>query len=318
MASNPLHPNELFGHVQDATYFHVPRGWFGADSHGHILIPQPLATPLHDAAGHAVTDHHGIPLYESVWQPHTGSAFLDSMIEPLQLKLTKFMVLEVVAAIGLIVVFGLLAIALRRSGQPRGLLSNLLESMLLFIRDKVARPAIGHDADKYLPFLWTMFFFVLSCNLLGMIPWLGSPTGALATTGALALITFLVVVSAGIGQYGVLGFLKAQVPHMDLPKPVAIVLVPGIFVIEIFGLLIKHFVLAVRLLANMMAGHVVLAVLVAFIGATAQYVVWYGVAPASVLGAVLLSLLELFVAFLQAYIFTFLSALFIGSAVHAH
>ena len=97
-----------------------------------------------------------------------------------------------------------------------------------------------------------------------------------------------------------------------------ILLVPLIFVIEIAGLFIKHGVLAVRLLANMMAGHVVLAVLVGFIGATYGMAAWWGVMPLSVIGATALSLLELFVAFLQAYIFTFLSALFIGMAVHPH
>jgi F-type H+-transporting ATPase subunit a len=88
--------------------------------------------------------------------------------------------------------------------------------------------------------------------------------------------------------------------------------------LEIAGLFIKHFVLAVRLLANMLAGHVVLAVILAFIAVTAESILWYGVAPTSVLGAMALSLLELFVAFLQAYIFTFLSALFIGASLHAH
>ncbi|MEX2171133.1 MAG: F0F1 ATP synthase subunit A [Pirellulales bacterium] len=317
MASKALAPDVLFEHVQDAPYFHLPR-WFAPEHDGHLMLPQPLAKFKLDAAGHVVTDHHGMPTYEPLWAPNTGMEFLDSVIEPLELMLTKFMVLELVAAIGMVVVFGLLALKLKGGAAPRGILPNLVETMLLFIRDKVARPAIGHDADKFLPFLWTMFFFVLSCNLLGMIPWLGSPTGALATTGALAFLTFAIVVSSGISQFGVVGFLKAQVPHMDLPKPIAVFLLPMVFLIEIFGLFVKHFVLAVRLLANMMAGHVVLAVIVGFIGATAGMLIWYAVTPASIMGAVLLSMLELFVAFLQAYIFTFLSALFIGAAVHSH
>jgi F-type H+-transporting ATPase subunit a len=200
--------------------------------------------------------------------------------------------------------------------------------MLLYFRDNVARPCIGgHDADRFVPFLWTVFFFVLGCNLFGMIPWMGSPTGALATTAALALVTFLTVIGSGMKKLGPAGFWKAQVPHMDLSLNIAginfepllkVVLLPMIFVIEVLGLVIKHGVLAVRLLANMMAGHVVLAVIIAFIGASAQSLLWWVVAPASVLGATALSMLELFVAFLQAYIFTFLSALFIGMAVHPH
>jgi F-type H+-transporting ATPase subunit a len=153
---------------------------------------------------------------------------------------------------------------------------------------------------------------------------MGSPTGAFATTGALALITFCTVVGMGMAKLGPVGFWTAQVPHMDLPLPLAIMLKPMIFIIEVAGLCIKHFVLAVRLLANMMAGHMVLAVLVAFVGAIFLYVgsyasaLFWSVSVASIFGAVALSLLELFVAFLQAYIFVFLSALFIGMAVHPH
>ena len=301
MASDPLAPSHLFGHVEDQTDFHVPRALTPEDWHGHIPIPQPfqLETPLISA--------------------NTGNELIDRTILPLDFKITKFMVLEVVAAV-LIAAFLIgLARRIRGGERPRGPFWNMLEVMMLFLRDNVARPCIGkHDADRFMPFLWTMFFFVLGCNLLGMIPWMGSPTGALATTAALALTTFAVVIGAGMAKLGPIGFLKAQVPHMDLPKPVAILLVPMIFVIEIMGLLIKHGVLAVRLLANMMAGHVVLAVLIAFIGASASSLAWYAVAPASVLGATALGLLELFVAFLQAYIFTFLSALFIGMAVHPH
>jgi F-type H+-transporting ATPase subunit a len=191
--------------------------------------------------------------------------------------------------------------------------------MLLYFRDNVARPCIGgHDADRFVPFLWTIFFFILTCNLFGLIPWLGSPTASLAVTGALAFVTFTIVVGSGMRKLGALGFWKAQVPHMDLSPGLKILLVPMIFVIEIFGLLVKHGVLAVRLLANMMGGHIVLAVIVAFIAASAQTLWWYAIAPTSVFAATALSLLELLVAFLQAYIFTFLSALFIGMAVHPH
>ncbi len=301
--ANPLHPKELFGHVEDTPYFHVPRALTSHENHGHINIPQPIALDK--------------PLFEL----HTGNALLDDTIKPLDLRLTKFMVLEVVIALIICVLFIVLAMRIKGGKVPKGKLWNLLEVFLLYIRNQIARPCIGdHDADRFVPFLWTMFFFVLGCNLMGMIPWMGSPTGALATTGALALTTFLVVCGSSIKRFGFVGFLKAQVPHMDLPKPIAIGLVPLIFVIEILGLFIKHCVLAIRLLANMMAGHVVLSVVMAFIAASAVagQAIWGGVTAASVLGATALSLLELFVAFLQAYIFTFLSALFIGASVHPH
>lgn len=305
-SADPLAPEHLFGHVQDATYFHVPKG-LSPHGDGHVELPQPFDGQE--------------PLYTA----NTGVELLDNVIEPLDLKFTKFMLLEVVVALICCILFIRLAGKMRHSVQPRGRAWNLLEAMLLFIRDEVARPAIGkHDADRFVPFLWTIFFFVLGCNLLGMVPWMGSATGALATTGALAMVTFLTVIGSGMAKLGVVGFWKAQVPHMDLPGPLAIFLLPMIFLIEILGLLIKHFVLSVRLLANMMAGHVVLAVLIGFIGAVGAISsswaspLFLGVSIASVAGSVGLSLLELFVAFLQAYIFAFLSALFIGMAVHPH
>jgi F-type H+-transporting ATPase subunit a len=298
--ANPLDPKELFGHVEDSTEFHVPQ--FLAP-HGHIPIPQPFK------------------LDEALIEMHTGNALIDDTIKPMDFTLTKFMVLEVMIALIIAVLCLALAARIKGGSRPKGSLWNLLEVFLLYIRDNIARPCIGdHDADRFLPFLWTLFLFVLGCNLMGMIPWMGSPTGALATTAALAFTTFLVVIGSGMKQLGVVEFWKAQVPHMDLPKPIAVFLIPLIFVIEILGLLIKHCVLAIRLLANMMAGHVVLAVILAFIAASASAgaAIWGGVTAASVLGATALSLLELFVAFLQAYIFTFLSALFIGAAVHPH
>jgi F-type H+-transporting ATPase subunit a len=236
-------------------------------------------------------------------------------------QLTKFMVLELVAAVLMLLIFLTLARCIRGGGPPKGLFWNFFEVMLVFIRDEVARPSIGkHDADKFLPFLWNIFFFILFCNLLGILPWAGSPTGALTVTAALAGITFCAVVGTGIQKFGVGGFFKSLVPHMELPKAMAVFLIPMIFIIELVGLLIRHVVLAVRLLANMFAGHLVLAVILGFIAAAANYLflAWLGITTASIVGSALLTLLELFVAFLQAYIFTFLSALFIGMAVHPH
>jgi F-type H+-transporting ATPase subunit a len=236
-------------------------------------------------------------------------------------QITKFMVLELVAAALMLLIFIPLAVCIRSGRPPKGLLWNFFEAMLLFIRDEVARPSIGkHDADKFVPLLWTMFFFVLFVNLLGIVPWAGSATAALTVTAALAMITFCVVVGIGVQKFGVGGFFKSLVPHMDLPKPVAIVLVPMIFVIEVLGLLIRHVVLAIRLMANMFAGHLVLAVIIGFTAAWADsmFLAWMGVATASILASVALTMLELFVGFLQAYVFVFLSAIFIGMAVHPH
>jgi F-type H+-transporting ATPase subunit a len=160
--------------------------------------------------------------------------------------------------------------------------------------------------------------FVLFCNLLGMIPWIGAPTGSFSVTLGLALVTFATVVVAGSIRFGIVGFWKNQVPSMGLPWYLAVLIVPMLFAIEVLGLFIKHGVLGFRLLANMVAGHMVLLSIMGLSVAAASSDLFPYVAVAAVIGSAMLSVLELFVAFLQAYVFTFLSALFIGAAVHHH
>ena len=175
----------------------------------------------------------------------------------------------------------------------------------------------GHPADKYLPYVWSVFFYVLFCNLLGAIPFLGSPTADINVTAVLAVVTFAHVVFFGSQQSGVVGFWKSLLPHMELPGVVAVVLLPLIWVIEALGLLIKHGVLAIRLFANIMAGHTVLGVFLGFV-AMVDGPLWGIVMPASILGQVGIGMLELFVAFLQAYVFSLLTSLFISAAVNPH
>lgn len=235
--------------------------------------------------------------------------------------LSKFMVIEVVIALILWGLFAWLGRQTEDGGRPKGGLWNLLEVFVVYLRDQVARPAIGaHEGDRFVPLLLTLFFFILGCNLFGMLPWMGSPTASFGVTLALAGLTFGSVILFGILKFGPFGFVLNQIPSMDLPLVLAIPLKPFILVIELIGLCIKHSVLSVRLLANMLAGHMVLLVIMGFAfsveGAASSF--WPVIAPASLIGATLLSCLELFVAFLQAYIFTFLSALFIGAAIHHH
>jgi F-type H+-transporting ATPase subunit a len=263
-------------------------------------------------------------------------------------QLTKFMVLQVVAGLLVLLIFRGLAKRIA-SGEPaRGGWWNFWEMLAVYIRDEVVRPTLGghgdhgdhgHDdhehgahghaavahgmdtADKYLPFVWTIFFYVLFCNRLGAVPWLGSATGNISVTAMLALTTFGVVLFAGTQATGFAGFWKSLVPSMDLPAAVAILLIPMIWVIEVFGLLVKHGVLAIRLFANIMAGHTVIAVILGFIYIAAHSgsdALYYLVLPASLLGQVAIGLLELLVAFIQAYIFAFLATLFISMAVHPH
>jgi F-type H+-transporting ATPase subunit a len=234
------------------------------------------------------------------------------------IQITRFMVMELVAALLIAAIIIPLARHVARHPVTRGRLLNAFEVLVLFIRDNVARPTIGgHGADAYLPYLWTVFFFVLFNNLLGMIPGGASATANVNVTAVMAISTFTVVLIAGFKASGPVGFWFNMVPNLDVPWFMKPPMWGLMLVIEIFGLFIRHLVLSVRLFANMLAGHIVLAVILTFL-ITVGGKMWYVVAPASIAGVVALSLLELFVAFLQAYIFTFLSAMFIGTAAHPH
>lgn len=233
--------------------------------------------------------------------------------------LTKFKILLLLAALLVAAIYIPLARRAQSGEPPKGAWWNAFETLLTFIRNEVAKPCIGeHDSDRFVPFLWTMFLFVLFNNLLGMFPFLGSPTASISVTGALAVCSFLVIHGAAIAKMGPFHYLKSYVPHMDVPFGMGYVLIPMIVLIEVIGNFIKAFVLAVRLFANMFAGHTVLATILLFI-VMARHTSWFMFWPitiGSVLGVTALSLLELFVAFLQAYIFTFLTALFLGTTLH--
>jgi F-type H+-transporting ATPase subunit a len=236
--------------------------------------------------------------------------------------LTKFMVLEAVAAIIIIAALLWLAKKVKTGELPRGKLWNFLEAMFIFVRDKIARPSIGHGADAYVPLLMTFFFFILICNLLGMLPFLGSPTASLSVTGVLAVIAFFVIHISGLAQHGLLGYMRTFVPHIELDSPILKIMGPfllvGLTFVEVLTAFIRAIVLAVRLFANMLAGHVALYVMLSFIkmAADASLALFLPVTVLSVGMVTALSLLEVFVAGLQAFIFTLLTAVFIGLAKH--
>ncbi len=312
-------------HIKDSYYFEVPkfiwrREWKSLDD-----IPQSLAFVREDHP-HATIDQVNSELSGKVIIPQPFGT-LDNLYEMKSgFGISKYMLIELAVAAIMAFLFIRLAARYRGGDAPRGRVWNLLETFLLYLRDSVIRPSIAHDAhhnhdaDKFLPVLWTLFFFILGCNLMGMVPWVGSPTAAFSVTLALAGITLLTVLVSGTLKFGLVGFWKNQVPSMDLPLALAILLKPLIFVIEVVGLFIRHAILAVRLLANMVAGHlVILGIMSLITGAAAMSVGQWGIVTGiAVVGTALFSLLELFVAFLQAYIFTFLSALFIGAAVNHH
>ena len=330
-------------HLKDCYFFEVPKAMWRQGWKTREEVPQ----WLRDAHPDASVEEFNEALDGKILIPQPF-AELDSLYAVKSgFGISKYMILEVVLGALLFFIFTRLAARLRNGEPAKGRFANLFEAMILFVRDQIARPAIdshdhhdadhgdghGHEAhghahaavakhegDRFVPLLLTLFFFVLGCNLLGMVPWAGSPTASFSVTLALAGVTLATVVVAGMRKFGFLGFFGNQVPSMDLPLPLAILLKPMIFAIEMLGLCIKHLILAVRLLANMVAGHLVLLGIMGLITAAASYSMglWATVTGISVVSCTLFSVLELFVAFLQAYIFTFLSALFIGASVHQH
>ncbi len=226
-------------------------------------------------------------------------------IGSLDLSITRTVVMMWIVCVVLLVVFGLAA---RRAKEavPRGL-RGMLEILILFIRDEVARKSIGHDGDRFVHYLLTTFFFILSCNLLGLFPGMATATGSISVTAALATISFLMTQGAGIRKHGFVQNFKNLLPH-GLPWWIVPLMIP----VEILGMFTKPFALAVRLFANMTAGHVVILSLVSIIFIMKS--AWW--AGMSVPFALFIYILEILVAFLQAYIFTMLTSLFIGMAVH--
>lgn len=211
----------------------------------------------------------------------------------------------------LFIVAGIMLTIFPRIAKDQGLvptgIRNFFEVIMLFVRDEIARPFLGHNADKFLPVLWNFFFFILFCNLLGLVPGMATATGQVWVTGTLAFTAFLWYHASGMWEQGVFPYIKNIVPS-GLP----FWLVPVLFAIEIFGHIFKPIALMIRLWANMTGGH---AVLYAFLGLIFAFKS-YGIAPVSVGCATAVYLLEIFVAFIQAYVFTFLVTVFLGAAVH--
>ena len=194
----------------------------------------------------------------------------------------------------------------KKSQVPHGI-TNLIEILIVFVRDEIAKPTIHKGYDIFLPYLLTFFFFILTCNFLGLIPSGATATSNISITATLAIISFFVIQIGGIMKNGFIGYFKGLVPH-GVPKLLLIILFP----VEILGLFTKPFALAIRLFANMTAGHIVILALIGLFFILKTYLV----APVSISFALFIYLLEILVALLQAYIFTMLSSLFIGMAIH--
>lgn len=219
-------------------------------------------------------------------------------------SITKHLVMMWIASILLVAIFSL---AYRKPRVVPTGIGNLLEALVVFLRDEVILPATGEEGKRYLPFLLTVFFFILFCNLLGLIPYSGTATGNVTVTAALALIALAMIQFSGIQQHGLMHHL-----HNLVPPGIPAWLLPIMIPVEIMGQFTKPFALCIRLFANMIAGHIVIF---SFLGLIFVFEsIW--ISPVSVAFALFISLLELFIAFLQAYIFTMLTSLFMGMSIH--
>jgi len=219
---------------------------------------------------------------------------------------TKHVVFMWLSALLVLLVFATIASKYKKSIVPRGI-ANFFEVFILFVKDEIAKPTIGKGYEKFLPYLLTAFFFILFGNFLGLVPYSSTFTSNIAITATLAALTFVVTQVGGMMQNGIWGYIRGLMPH-GIPWWMMPIMIP----VEFLGLFTKPFALAIRLFANMLAGHTVILALIGLIFFLGTWVV----APLSVAFALFIYLLEILVALIQAYIFTMLSSLFIGMAVH--
>ena len=283
--------------------------------HGAAVDPTPAAvdpTPAAAAHGHEGPFDAGEYIFHHIMDSQTlelpiiGAVHLPTLhIGPWDLPITRHAVMMWVACT---IILALLWLAnRRRSLAPRGV-HNLIEMAIVFVRDELARKNIAHHPDRFVPYLLSTFVFILVMNLIGLVPWGATATANIGVTAALAGMAFIMIQVSGIREFGVIGHFKNLVPH-GLPAWLLPIMIP----VEILGMFTKPFALCVRLFANMTAGHVVILSLISMVFILKA--AWVG-AVLSVPFALFINGIELLVAFLQAYIFTMLTSLFIGMSVH--
>lgn len=312
----------IMHHIQDAHGFHV----FG-EGHDAVTVPLPVilwtdqglvsfssSAFHHDVEGKHVVERNGmrfVNYHEDIYQLEPGAEELQMAEDhsalnaalPLDFSITKNVFTLLLAAVLLVLMFTAVAANYRKSLVPRGF-ASFMEPLILFVRDEIAAPNIGPKYPRYMPYLLTLFFFIWLINLMGLVPFFpfsANLSGNISFTLTLAVIALLVVNFSGNKHYW---------KHIFAPKPWW--LWPILFVIEFLSnVVIKFFALMIRLFANITAGHIIILSLVSLIFIFRSVYM----SAVSVPFALFISVLELLVAALQAFIFTLLTALFIGQAV---
>ncbi len=314
----------IFGHIMDAHEFHFFE-WEGSDGKEHAAtIPLPVIlysaqkglTVFSSARfehGHA--EYQGYKLVKETIGEKIEST--DPAEKVYDFSLTRNVV-QMMLALALLVWLFISIANTYKKGQgvktaPKGK-QSLLEPVVTFVRDEVAVPNLGHKSNKYLPFLLTVFFFILINNIFGLVPGTANVTGNIAFTAVLAVISFVVIIFSSNGHYW-----KHILNPPGVPGWVKVILVP----VEFISVFIKPTALMIRLFANMVAGHIIIICLISLIFIFAGLTHWAGWAasPLSIGFTIFIYFIEVLVAFLQAFIFTMLTAVFIGEAVagdHGH
>jgi F-type H+-transporting ATPase subunit a len=323
----------IFGHIMDAHEFHF-LSYESGGTKKHVTIPLPVilyspqrgfTTFMSSKFHHGEHDYKGYRILTEknraamglsdkkyfIGQivPVTEAGQLDESVKVYDVSLTRNVV-QMILALTLLV-WIMIAVARRyKTGQgvtsaPRGM-QNTIETVVNFVKDEVAKPSLGAKYPKYLPLLLTMFFFILINNIFGLIPGTANVTGNIAFTLVLSLITFVVILFSSNKHYW------GHIFNPPVPMGVKPILIP----VEILGVFTKPFALMIRLFANMLAGHILIICLISliFILAGLNKYAGIGFAPFSIAFTVFIYFIEILVAFLQAFIFTMLSAVFIGQA----
>ena len=243
---------------------------------------------------------------------HHGHISEDSGLTFIDFSITKNVASMLIGLLVLLLIFGFSGVKAKNNKRaPSGILS-FLEPLVLFVRDDIVKPNIGKNYNKYLPYLLTLFFFILVNNLLGLLPGSANVTGNIAITLVLSFITLIVTNFSGNKSYW---------GHIFNPPGVPLALMPIMIPIEIVGIFTKPFALMIRLFANISAGHIIILSLISLIfmaqSGLGNIAAW-SLSPVAIVFVLFMDLIEVLVAFLQAYIFTLLTSLFIGLATVDH
>jgi F-type H+-transporting ATPase subunit a len=324
----------IFGHVMDAHEFHFfsYKGDDGEMHHATIPLPVILYSKEkgfscfmssqfhhgeHDYNGYRLITDEKIEKEKLDPKKYTAGDIvaineqvnIDTSVKVYDISLTRNVV-QMIIALALLTLIMVSVAKKYKSGRgitsaPKGL-QNLIEPIITFVRDEVAVPNLGHRYQRYFPYLLTVFFFILINNLVGLIPGSANVTGNIAFTMVLSVISFIVILISTKKHYW------GHIFWPPVPHGVKIILIP----VEILGIFTKPFALMIRLFANMIAGHIIIISLVSliFIFGALNTIIGWGFSPLSILFVVFIYLIELLIAFLQAYIFTILTAVFIGQA----